>query len=91
MKTLLKTFSVLVIGGAFTGAALAGPGDAHPSFASRGWQQAKKAQATQIALYRAGEVTPAKKHSVNVKKVRLYNVNPKTHTPLTIKVTTDAR
>lgn len=89
MKTL-KTLSVLAIAGAFAGAAFAGPGDAHPSFASRGWQQAKKAQATQIALYRAGEVTATKK-SANVKTVRLPNVNPKTHTPLTVKVATNPR
>jgi hypothetical protein len=86
MKTL-KTLSVLAIAGAFAGAAFAGPGDAHPAFA---YQPVKKAKAVQIALYRAGEVTAAKQ-SANVKTVRLPNVNPKTHTPLTVKVATNPR
>jgi len=90
MKTLIKTLSVLAIGGAFAGAAFAGPGDAHPSFAYQGVNNARKAKAVQIALYRAGEVT-ATKQSANVKTVRLPNVNPKTHTPLTVKVATNPR
>ncbi|MDX2081278.1 MAG: hypothetical protein SFU53_10880 [Terrimicrobiaceae bacterium] len=87
MKTLIKTLSVLAIGGAFAGAAFAGPGDAHPPFA---YQPVKKAKAVQIALYRAGEVT-ATKQNANVKTVRLPNANPKIHTPLTVKVATNPR
>lgn len=87
MKTLIKTLSVLAIGGAFAGAAFAGPGDAHPSFA---YQPVKKANAVQIALFRSGEVT-ATKQSANVKTVRLPNANPKTHAPVAVKVATNPR
>lgn len=81
MKTLTKTLSVLAISGAFAGAAFAGPGDAHAPF---GTLPAKKDNATQIALFRSGAVNSAQKNA-NLKEVRLF-VNPKTHTPVVVKV-----
>jgi hypothetical protein len=43
MKALMKSLTILAIGGSFAGAALAGPGDAYRSFAlSKGRDQEKK-------------------------------------------------
>lgn len=81
MKTLTKTLSVLAISGAFAGAALAGPGDAYAPY---GTLPAKKDSATQIALFRSGGVNSAEKNA-NLKEVTLF-VNPKTHTPVVVKV-----
>lgn len=81
MKTLSKTLSVLAISGAFAGAAFAGPGDAYAPY---GTLPAKKDNATQIALFRSGGVNSAEKNA-NFKEVTLF-VNPKTHTPVVVKV-----
>jgi hypothetical protein len=81
MKTITKTLSVLAISGVFAGAALAGPGAAYAAF---GTPVSKKENATQIALFRSSGVTSAEKSS-NLKEVTLF-ANPKTHTPVVVKV-----
>ena len=60
MKLLIKSLSILAIGGMFAGTALAGPGDAYGSHvASIAKARAeKKTQYVTIALFRPG-VTPA--------------------------------
>ncbi len=80
MKSPIKTLSILAIGGFAAGSAVAGPGDAHPSF---GYQPAKqKTETVQIALFRssAGE-------STKVETKRLPSANPKIHTARTVQVT----
>ncbi|MBN8710215.1 MAG: hypothetical protein BGO12_19920 [Verrucomicrobia bacterium 61-8] len=81
MKTLTKTLSILAVSGVFAGAAFAGPGDAYAAF---GTPVSQKGNAVQIALYRSGAVKPAEKNA-NLKEVKLF-VNPKTHTPVIVKV-----
>lgn len=79
MKTLIKSLAVLAIGGLVAGSAVAGPGDAHPSFA---YQPVKKAESVQIALFRA----PAAKET-KVEAKLLPSVNPKIQTARTVQVT----
>ncbi len=79
MKSLIKSLAVLAIGGIFAGTAVAGPGDAHPSFA---YQPVKKTEPVQIALFRA----PAG----NETKVELKQrsaANPKVQQAPTVQVT----
>jgi hypothetical protein len=60
MKLLIKSLSILALGGMFAGTALAGPGDAYgsyaPSIAKASAEQ--KTKNVTIALFRPG-VTPA--------------------------------
>ncbi|MBN8707948.1 MAG: hypothetical protein BGO12_12935 [Verrucomicrobia bacterium 61-8] len=79
MKPLIKSLAVLAIGGIFAGSAVAGPGDAHPSFA---YQPAKKTESVQIALFRA---PAAKETKVEVRQ--LPNPNPKIQSARTVQVT----
>jgi hypothetical protein len=80
MKSLIKSLAVLAIGGGiFAGSAVAGPGDAHPSFA---YQPFKKAEPVQIALFRA----PAG-NATKVEVKQLPNPNPKIQSVRTVQVT----
>lgn len=81
MKTLTKTFSVLAISSAFAGAAFAGPGGAYASY---GTLPTTTDNATQIALFRSGGVNSVEENA-NHKELKLC-VNPKTHTPVVVKV-----
>lgn len=79
MKSLIKALSVLAIGGLLAGTAVAGPGDAHPSFA---YQPVKKTETVTIALFRA----PAGEKTTVVTK-QLPSANPKIQTVRTVQVT----
>ncbi len=80
MKSLTKSLAVLAIaGGIFAGSAIAGPGDAHPSFA---YQPSKKTESVQVALFRA----PASNETKVVVK-QLPNPNPKIQSARTVQVT----
>lgn len=78
MKTLITTLSILTIGGFAAGSAIAGPGDAHPSFASQPAQQ----KTVQIALFRSSSGERTK-----VETKRLPSANPKIPTARTVQVT----
>ncbi|OJU98646.1 MAG: hypothetical protein BGO12_19885 [Verrucomicrobia bacterium 61-8] len=80
MKSLVKTLSILAVGGLAAGTAVAGPGDAHPSFA---YQPFKKTESVQIALFRAG--SGASTETKTMKTVP--NANPKVHQARTVQVT----
>jgi hypothetical protein len=61
MKLLIKSLSILAIGGIFAGTAFAGPGDAYLGFPAASIAKAsaeKKTEYVTIALFRPG-VTPA--------------------------------
>jgi hypothetical protein len=61
MKLLIKSLSILAIGGIFAGTAFAGPGDAYLAFPAASIAKAsaeKKTEYVTIALFRPG-VTPA--------------------------------
>jgi hypothetical protein len=60
MKLLIKSLSILAIGGIFAGTAFAGPGDAYGSYAASiaKANAKKKTEYVTIALFRPG-VTPA--------------------------------
>jgi len=61
MKLLIKSLSILAIGGIFAGTAFAGPGDAYLGFPATSVAKAsaeKKTEHVTIALFRPG-VTPA--------------------------------
>lgn len=80
MKSLTNPLAILAVGGGiFAGSAIAGPGDAHPSFA---YQPSKKAEPVQIALFRA----PADNETKVVVK-QLPNPNPKIQSVRTVQVT----
>lgn len=87
MKSITRILSVVAIGGAFAGAAFAGPGDAHAAF---GAPVVKKDNAVQIALFRSGAGNAAEK-APNVKTVALPGVNPKTNVSLHVKVPVDSK
>jgi hypothetical protein len=85
MKTLIKTLSILAIGGLVAGSAMAGPQSLNPKFggsAALALQKKAKAESVQIALFRASSGEKA----VVVTK-QLPSANPKTHTTRTIQVT----
>jgi hypothetical protein len=60
-ETLIKSLSILAIGGIFAGTALAGPGDAYAGYPAASFAKARaesKSEHGTIALFRPG-VTPA--------------------------------
>jgi hypothetical protein len=63
MKLLIKSLSVLAIGGIFAGTALAGPGDAYGSYALSiaKARTEKKTESVSIALFRPGAKAKAEK------------------------------
>lgn len=79
MNPLIKSLSVLALGGLFAGTAVAGPGDAHASF---GTQATQKTGEVQVAVFR----TPAKSNTVTETKI-VPSANSKTGALTTIQVT----
>jgi len=78
MKPLIKSLSILAIGGIFAGTALAGPGDAYLGFPAASFAKAsaeKKKEYVTIALFRPG-VTPARAKA-RVTKILIPSANPK--------------
>jgi len=79
MNPLIKSLSVVALGGIFAGSAIAGPGDAHASF---GTQPTQNTGQVQVALFRASA-----KKQVNVETKVVPAANPKTGALTTIQVT----
>ncbi|CAN5749721.1 hypothetical protein BH09VER1_BH09VER1_11940 [soil metagenome] len=84
MKPLIKTLSILAIGGLAAGSAFAGPGDAHPSFAYHPVK--KNTETVQIALFRSSAGGNSK-----VETKRLPSVNPKVNGFTTVTVTSRSK
>lgn len=82
MKSLIKTLSILAIGGLVAGTAVAGPGDAHPSFAYLPAKAVKKTETVTIALFRA----PVGEKAAVATKL-LPSANPKIQGARTVQVT----
>ena len=61
MKLLIKSLSILAIGGIFAGTAFGGPGDAYASYAASTAKAKteKKTKYVTIALFRPGVKSPA--------------------------------
>jgi len=78
MKLLIKSVSILAIGGIFAGTALGGPGDAYAGYPAVSFAKAraeKKTQYVTIALFRPSVTSEGAK--AKAKKIFIPSGNPK--------------